>query len=303
MKKNTIIILYGIIFFLLHSNMVQAVSVKPAITSSTEGVIAVTVVLDPEGRSINAVSGSFQYDPLVLEVRSVRTTNSIISLWIERPVVSSGSIAYSGVVIGGFDGVRNAQSTKTDSGILFTVLMTPRISGVSTLSLENLEVYANDENATALSVDTTPLQVSTDQQYKNAPITTEKIDHTTNANLAVSLFRNSNTENKWFVAFTADTNRATVLRYEVAQSLSSDPLLVAASAWRVAKSPFVLNDQLWTRYVHVRAIAENGQVFTTTTVPKDFPVVPLPSIWTTFILIFLILAIVIFRKPKRSKKV
>lgn len=69
--------------------------------------ISLEVLVDTEGNTINAVSGALSYPKESLRPTSIRTTDSIVTLWIQQPALSKqdGSIAFEGLVLNpGFSG-------------------------------------------------------------------------------------------------------------------------------------------------------------------------------------------------------
>jgi hypothetical protein len=82
-----------------------------------------TLLLDPHGDSINAVSGSVEIVGSA-SIRRVSTSSSIIPLWVSGPIQSSSSIEYEGIIPGGFDGVYSVsdQDLRPGSMLSFEII-------------------------------------------------------------------------------------------------------------------------------------------------------------------------------------
>lgn len=72
-----------------------------------EGVLQ-HVVLDTDGESLNAFEGR-----IIISDGRVRDGNSIVSLWVEKPRFHNGTVRFSGITPGGYNG---------SEGLLFTVV-------------------------------------------------------------------------------------------------------------------------------------------------------------------------------------
>lgn len=83
-------------------------SLNPSTGSYDVGsTIALEVLVDTEGKTINAVSGILAYSPATLRPTSIRTTDSVVTLWIQQPALSKqdGSVSFEGLILNpGFSG-------------------------------------------------------------------------------------------------------------------------------------------------------------------------------------------------------
>lgn len=296
-QKLFIICIVFSIFFGKDDTSVYAASLRPTIMESKEGVTTVGIFLDPQGEAINALSGVVHYDPTVFAVRAIRTTDSIVSLWIDQPKDNPvGTIKYSGVVAGGFDGVRSPLTSTIAPGVIFKLIVTPLVSGSGVIRIDDIDIRLSDGAATKANVTTTPLTLSVDDRYAKAIVAPEPAVTPSEAHLIATLVHDDTTQNKWAVAFTVDTNRVSLDRYEIAESYHKDPLTVGPSVWKPAESPYVLRDQYRSHYIHIRAIAQNGEVYVTTIAPIDFSTAATWFTWSILILISTIVLVAIARR-------
>ena len=88
--------------------------------------------------AVNAVEGSLVYPTDKLEALSVSKTNSIISLWVNEPVISqnSGNVYFAGVILN--------PGYKGSGAKIFSVNFRVKASGDAFITVANGSVLAND---------------------------------------------------------------------------------------------------------------------------------------------------------------
>jgi len=119
MKKITFVVLGIIVPFYCACAANTTFSFRVPESSSVGSPIKITLLLDTQSESINAVSGSIDVTGPV-KIRRVRTDASIIPLWVSKPVYSSTTITYEGIIPGGFDGVYNVSNQALGPGTLLS---------------------------------------------------------------------------------------------------------------------------------------------------------------------------------------
>ncbi len=65
----------------------------------------IKIKIDPQEKVVYAVKTEISFDPDVLELVEINKENSIITLWIEEPKISSGKISFAGGIPNGFRGI------------------------------------------------------------------------------------------------------------------------------------------------------------------------------------------------------
>src|SRR3989344_5210083 len=66
----------------------------------------ITLQLDAEDEFVNAVEGVLKFPKRLLKVVSIDLSESIVSAWVAPPQVKGEEVRFSGIIPGGFDGVR-----------------------------------------------------------------------------------------------------------------------------------------------------------------------------------------------------
>lgn len=83
-------------------------SLNPSTGSYAVGsTVALDVLVDTEGETINAVSGTLAYPAESLRPTSIRTSDSVVTLWIQQPALSRNtqSVSFEGLILNpGFSG-------------------------------------------------------------------------------------------------------------------------------------------------------------------------------------------------------
>lgn len=142
-----------VLFYVILPNLAQAVTIS--VTSSNlqispkEGVL-VTITLDPEGENINASEGSLTFDSNKFQLHSISFSNTIVNAWIQTPQVEGGAIKWSGVIPGGFSGVKSSTYDGIRPGVIFQAIFTAVASGTTGFNFSDLTTYANDGKGTIL---------------------------------------------------------------------------------------------------------------------------------------------------------
>lgn len=216
------------------------------------------VVLDAEGREVNAVQGTLSFSSSRLSVKAIYERDTIIGVWVERPTLSrDGEIFWSGIMPGGFVGVLGPAHIGAAPGRLFTVQFEARERGTATFNFENTEVLLNDGEGTAdvVTAADASVEVRADAPARAEPYLTDRNPPET---FTPVLAQNEEVEDgKWFVAFVTHDKGTGVSHYTVYESRSARTA-IGEDEWKDAVSPYVLRDQSRRSYVYVRAVDSAG---------------------------------------------
>lgn len=119
------------------------ISLKPLTKVPRLGVpLSIGIYVEKNTASINAISLDVRFDQKKVSAQSISKKDTLIQMWSENPRFSNaGGVAHvEGVILNpGFSG---------SSGLLATVIFTPKEEGTTTFSVDDAHVYANDGNAT-----------------------------------------------------------------------------------------------------------------------------------------------------------
>jgi hypothetical protein len=135
---------FGLLIVFGAASHVDAASlaVSPSTAVYTSGqVFTVNIVVNTDGKSVNAAEGSLSFNPNELSVVSVDRNNSIFNLWVAEPAFSNsaGTISFSGGLPSGYSG---------RVGTIMSVTFRAVGSGAVRANFRDGSVLANDGRGT-----------------------------------------------------------------------------------------------------------------------------------------------------------
>lgn len=300
MKSIFLNIFFSFLFITsLHASAATLVLDAPEMASSNGKPVVVRILVDPQGTSLSAISGTLSFPSELFDVDKITTQSSIVSIWVTHPQVSTERyfdsrtrINFEGIMPGGFSGVRSPYYDGVKPGVVFTITLLPKASGVGSLMLDNTELHAYDSNGTKLAA----------ESY-SANITIPNLTSTTKTNLVVPNKVNSATlkatlardsliaSNSWYLTVLEDESVRPINHIEVAESSEYNPDKVPSYEWKIATNPYVLLYQSRVKYVHVKVLYENDTYATKTIPPVEnssaFPYISLILVCIVAILLVL----------------
>jgi len=137
-KINLLYILALVLVFFPSIILAANLSVSPATGVYSAGTsFTAKVIVNTQGKPINAAEGTLKFNPNEMSVVSVNRSASIFNLWVTEPTFSNsaGTISFSGGMPSGYTG---------GSGTIFTVTFRTTNAGTARLSLTGGSVLAND---------------------------------------------------------------------------------------------------------------------------------------------------------------
>lgn len=261
-----IFLLNAIIFW---PSIIEAQSVfltSPKSSYSAGTYFTATLYVNTGGNSINTVEGKVKI-PTTLEIIDVRYGQSIISLWVLKPVVdkSTGTISFSGGIPGGYNG---------SSGAIFTINLRGSAGGQEvSIKPSDFKVLLNDGQGTELSnVSLKSLSISI-QEKKEAPVTETPKKEEIKSEVAqesaeppvdeippesfiplVARYEGF-ADNSYFVSFFAVDKDSGISHYEI---FEKPYLFFRKEIWKQAETPYILGNQWRASKVYIKAYDQSG---------------------------------------------
>lgn len=252
----------------------------------------VSFLLDTKGAQINSIEGTVSVPENIFDIDTVKTENSFVSLWIQKPVIDekAGEINFSGGLPGGYSG---------SSGTVFSFILRAKKEGVGNIDFKNIEILLNDGKGTGASqIYFSPISLSVGKVNSSCPkkyvasrdtVPPENFVPTINSDSSI-------VGGKSFVSFYTVDKGSGVGFYEVRE----EPWVLLwfgfGSLWKGVENLKVLSYQYWISTVKVRAIDGEGN-YTEESLVK-YPNAFGWGIISIFSLCFLYFYFVIFRKKK-----
>jgi hypothetical protein len=268
---------------------------------------AITFYLDTEDEIINAFDFKLSFPAEYFDVEDAMMGNSISSLFLQRPTLSSGVVSFAGVIPGGFYGSR---------GALMTAHILPKTAGEASVHVDHSQVLMHDGKGTEIKLRNDMVAVAIDPDLVGAPPPITIAPTSTDTNPPEPFIPEIThdpavADDSYFVVFQAIDTNTGIDHYEVAEvPLGTDPNTI--SDWRAAESPFVLVDQSLNNDVYVKAVDKAGNF----AIGKArLPVEPAPAgpgflaswgwllaIGAVFVLVLLLLLLVFRRKDSDDRQ-
>lgn len=307
MKKNTthLLIILGLVFW-ISAVRAETISLKSSKTSYRVGdSFQVSLAIDTLGKSINTITGKISVPADKLQITDLRYGNSILTLWVDKPVISSGLISFSGGVPGGFNG---------SNGPILNFTVKAKKIGVATISASEFQVLLNDGLGTAsanlvlgkliLTInEALPIPPPAPKEEKVEEVYVPSPDTTAPDSFIPLVSRHPGVaNNQYFVSFSAVDKDTGIDYYEVRE----EPLILSwitgrfSTDWIKTTSPYILKGQWWTYRIAVRAYDRADNV------TEGFVVKPLHTYLVWLLIILLVLSTVFFTryfsKPHRPRR-
>lgn len=254
---------------------------------------SVTLALDSAGTPVNTIAGDMLFSDPTLKLLRVETSNSIVTSWIQMPLVSGNSVTFSGIMPGGYESVVEPLSDTRQTGIVFNLVFKAIGAGSGTLSFADSHLYLNDGLGTETGLSVFPYTFSIASKGSNL---TSNLNDTVPPEEFIPIISSSPDlyDGEYAVFFSTTDKGSGISHYEVSEK-SRD--------WVRADSPYLLSDQTLRSNVKVKAVDLAGnyrieEIRSSMGFPKSLLIVPFG-----LIAIFLVIIFVLYeRKMKKLKR-
>lgn len=290
-QKTVIFLLFSIFYFLFSlPSFAAEINVIPLNWEVSVGhPLQINVSLSTGGESINAISGEVWFPQDMLELEEIKDGNSIINLWVEKPRKEENKIVFAGIIPGGFGG---------ENGLLFSLVFKTKGEGNGVIELRHMESFLNDGKGTPAPLKLFQLAFAVRKEGIITQLPPPGDSQPPESFLPEIARDTSLFDDKWFLVFATQDKGAGIDHYEVREARYK--FLAPFYRWRVAESPYVLQDQALRSYIYVKAVDKAGNT-RLAQVPPRHPLVWYKSRFNWFIIV-LLLASVFFLWQWRQKR-
>jgi hypothetical protein len=247
--------LLSLLFIVSNTNNVHAATPaqfifeKPSATVGVDDEFSVDVKLAlPANTTINTLAGDIVFSDSNLKLERVTTANSIVTSWIESPLMSGNSVTFSGIMPGGYNGVIEPVTNSVRNGSVFTLVFKAVSSGSASLAFSDSHLYLNDGEGTEIPVTASvfTFSIATHGSGLAVDINDTVLPEAFTPVIAASpdVFNGANA-----VYFQTKDTGTGIDHYEISEG-SGD--------WVVATSPYRLSDQTLHSRVRVKAVDVAG---------------------------------------------
>jgi len=238
---------------------VRAAGISAEVSTSTVRAgerFSVDVLFDAEGESINAIEGRLSFPKSSVKFIEVYGQDSVINLWILSPRLDGeGSIVWSGIIPGGFEGVLSPYYEGAKPGKLFSLVFEATKPSETMFSVSNIRALKGDGAGTAAYAHSSGSAISIRNAIApdNGSIASELNDEIPPSIFTPQVAQDPSLFNgAWFLAFKAQDKETGVSGYAVYETKFKRDT-VPESKWENAESPYRLTDQSRRSYIHIRA--------------------------------------------------
>lgn len=299
-KFKNLIILKFILFFALFSLNAEATVLyfQPEKGEYFRGdVFLVNLIIDTERERINAAQIELTFPPDKLEIVDISKGNSIFSFWPQEPNFSNeiGKISLVGGVPLGFEGEGKIIS------IVFKAIFKEQETAFAEVNFtKNTQVLLNDGLGTPAQLQTKKSIFTLFSKEKETPknewLEEIKKDNTPPEPFEIKLAKDPLIfDNKYFIAFQTIDRESGIDHFEVKEG---------KRPWKVASSPYLLEDQTLSSKILVKAVDKAGNERISELLPP-FPKKPIYKTYQFWVIIFLVLittGFVVYFILKRKRK-
>lgn len=271
-------------------------------TAAVGDVVAVRLMLDPEGESVNGIEGEVLLSRHLRLVR-IEYGHSPIALWLIRPrLQGEQKVEFAGILPGGYLGDLSATWKGYRAGELLVLYAEVLEAGKAEATLGTTLLTRNDGEGSAVAFSSKPLalQILSALSGRAPEAALPEGDSVPPSPFDVKVIKDQAVfDGSYAVIFNAQDEESGVAYYEIAEARS---LLAHESEllWKRTESPALLGDQFLTSNIYVRAVDYAGNVRTERLAPSFTPVSDLFALFAALTGILLVLAV--FRRMRRSQK-
>lgn len=248
MKKNNILkIMLSLLLLLLFQVDVTAVDLRLVSNTSDHNVedeIELSLFVDTQESSINAIEGEIVLPVEYIALDSIRDNASIISLWMVKPtIINANKIKFLGIVAGGFSGTE---------GNILTLRIRALEVGEADFDMTNTKILLNDGlgSSADVSIKASKVLIMPQAQTDRAKKLIEPQDEEAPESFKPLVLNDERVYDGLSVlVFNTQDKLSGIDRYEVQEG---------DQEFEVVESPYLIKNQALDKDIKVKAIDKAG---------------------------------------------
>lgn len=249
-NKILIILITGFLSFVAGATSAATLYFSPAKGDFSQSeTLVVDLKINTENQSINTVEGYIKFSPEIFDLEKISDGSSIISFWVKKPESGAGSIAFSGVIPGGYLG---------QDGLLARIFLRPKKEGLGILEIESSsKVLLNDGLGTEAKLKFTSASFNIIKpgiaplKPKNQIVPVITKDTEPPEAFSPQIARDLNIfDGKWFLVFATQDKGSGIDFYNVCEGDNEKCV--------IASSPYLLKNQALNKKIFVKAFDKAG---------------------------------------------
>lgn len=255
--------------FIPYNSFAQSVSLEVSQNRiEVGGRATIRFYINTGNNQVNTVGAKISIPQTHISFTDVRSGESIISLWAEKPAfsASSGVLSLSGGLPGGFSGSR---------GLIVSFGVKGLSPGTSKISFSEIVLLLNDGLGTTLPVTPASVTFEVVPASIKTPETPGVIEEPKKENVAVEVSKDivppeqfvpivsrhpDIFDNEYFISFNAVDKDSGISHYEIEEVPFLLSLFSSVNSARIEAPPHVLSWQTWRTKVIIRAFDNEGNM-------------------------------------------
>ncbi len=219
---------------------------------------AVDVMLDAQSEAINAVEARILFPQELLKLEQVYETDSIITLWVEKPLAAAGTVSFSGIIPGGFSGLLSPYYQGARPGQILKLIFSAKREDKGIIEAQGVKILLNDGQGSESKAEIKNFSFEIKDRVEVGPgVALQDSDPPELFTPQVAEDAILNGGQKTLI-FSAQDKGSGIDYYEVAEQKGKPAENYAGLSWRRATSPFLLEDQNLESWIYVRAVDKFG---------------------------------------------
>lgn len=251
----------------------------------------ISAFINSENENINAIEGEIIYPNDLLEVKNIYDGGSIISFWMEKPLLKSETyISYSGIIPGGYFG---------KNGKIFSIVFQAKKEGSGSIEIRGAKLLAGDGKGAESQIKISNFNFTVSEKNKETYIFKDE-DKELPESFVPQIARDKNIlDNKWFLVFATQDKKSGIDHYGIYETTKKT--FSKYAKWTIVESPYILTDQKLNSFIYIKAVDKAGNERIEIIQPKN------PQKWYEnyifwIIIIILMLIIYAFIKKRQNNK-
>ncbi len=218
-------------------------------------VVVISILLNTEGQTINAIEAQVTYAAKELQLKEVVDGESIVNFWVQSPKeVGEGKIEFSGITPGGITG--------RDLNLL-TLEFEAKKEGVGSMFLKHVQVLLHDGLGTPVATTIVPLSFNIVGQSTVPSLSTDYIDTEAPEPFLPIVTTDADVfDGRFFLVFDTEDKGSGIDFYEVKEG--------EFGTFEKAVSPYEIKDQTLTKELFVKAVDKEGNEYVATIYPQNY---------------------------------
>ena len=215
--------------------------------------IEIPILFSSEEARINAIEGEVIF-PESVGVEMVITGNSLITYWLEKPILQDGRLRFSGIIPGGYMG--------GDVELFSLVIRTPHEEELLTFGFNNVHAFLHDGVPTEAFLEQSPLSIQVRRGVDLSQGTVRLLEDVTSPEIfSPEIVQEAHLYDGQYTLLFSAQDKGSGIDYYTVKEGDSDAV--------IAESPYLIKNQRILQTIEVTAYDLRGNTRTVVVYPEN----------------------------------